>query len=110
MNHIEAWLSIVRRRAGGALLDEISADTDWPPPSRLSEESWYTARERLRSSYLELGSFIGQLTDADLDRELQGKLRTYSVYQDIHGVIQHSLYHLGQVVLLAQAVAMSSKT
>lgn len=109
VNHIAAWLSIVRLRVGGTPIGEITAEIDWPPSTDASRQGWDAAREHLRQSYFALATLLERLTDADLDRELQGKLRNYTVYEDLHGVIQHSVYHLGQVVLLANATGRPTR-
>lgn len=101
--HIEAWLSIALQRASGIPSGAIADEMDWPTPMERSEDSWKMAQTGLRNSYLELVSMIGKLDDADLERTVAGKLRSYSVYEDLHGAIQHSLYHLGQIVILAKA-------
>jgi uncharacterized damage-inducible protein DinB len=108
VNHIDAWLSIVHRRCEGTPVGTISDAVDWPPVTDPSDEAWREARARLRRRYLELASMVSRLSDADLDRTVQGKLRTYTVYDDIHGVIQHTLYHLGQIVVLAKAASSVS--
>ena len=104
VNHIDAWLSIVRRRAGGAVVPDTTNDVDWPSPDGERAGAWEAALERLRASYLELHALTGSLDDSRLDDELEGKLRTYTVYEDLHGVVQHSLYHLGQIVILAKGL------
>lgn len=108
VNHIEAWLSIVRKRAGGENVGEITIDVDWPPmPEDLSKESWRGSVESLKAAYLSLVDFIDTLSDDDLGTVIRGKLRNYTVYEELHGVIQHSLYHLGQIVILAKAAESS---
>lgn len=102
VNHIEAWLSIVRRRAGGASLRSVPREVDWPPLPDPSDAAWQAAQAQLQQSYLDLKAFVGDLCDADLDQKVDGLRRPYSVYEELHGVIQHSLYHLGQIVILAK--------
>lgn len=104
VNHIAAWLSIVGTRVAGLPMAAITDDIDWPPPGQWSDAAWQSARERLKVNYLELAAAIAQLDDAALERDVQGKLRRYTVYEDLHGVIQHSLYHLGQIVMLVAAL------
>jgi hypothetical protein len=43
------------------------------------------------------------LTDERLDDTVSGK--GYSIYVMLHGVIQHDLYHAGQIALLKKALA-----
>ena len=103
VNHVAAWLSIVRCRAGGEAVYDIPDEMDWPPAGEASESAWEEALADLGSEYGQLRALVEQLSDADLENRVEGKLREYTVYQDLHGVIQHSLYHVGQIALLAKA-------
>lgn len=103
VHHITSWLSIVRKRAGGEAVHEIPTETDWPPVEDVSAAAWQRARQNLKDEYNGLRAFIAQLSDDDLGNRVEGKLREYTVYQDLHGVIQHSLYHTGQIALLVKA-------
>lgn len=104
--HIEVWLTAVRRRTAGEDIGLIEGALDWPvAPSGTPEESWDATLAILREGYEQLRAHIASLKDSDLDREVAGQLRPYTVYEDLHGVIQHSLYHLGQIVMLAKAAA-----
>ena len=103
LDHITAWLSIVRSRVGGEPIYEITHEMDWPSPAGSSELAWSEAKQRLRQEYIDLRTSLERLSDADLGTRIEGKLREYTVYHDLHGVIQHSLYHTGQIVLLSKA-------
>jgi uncharacterized damage-inducible protein DinB len=103
LGHITAWLSIVRTRVGGDPVHEIPDELDWPLPAGSSDLEWDEARQALREAYVELCASLERLSDADLANRVEGKLRQYTVYDDLHGVVQHSLYHTGQIVLLAKA-------
>jgi uncharacterized damage-inducible protein DinB len=87
--HIAAWMEAADRRLHGdpALL---LGDDDWPPP-----QDWSAARERLRAACEVL---LTSIEKADLDAAVPGK--AYDVYFLLHGVIQHTLYHAGQIAVL----------
>ncbi|MGI9627503.1 MAG: DinB family protein [Longimicrobiales bacterium] len=97
VRHMSAWMTNVRLRSAG---EADGTATDWPSGSGTAEESWAGAVTGLRADFDAMGEFLAGLTDAQLGREVAGTIRTYSVYQDLHGVLQHTLYHLGQIVLL----------
>jgi hypothetical protein len=46
----------------------------------------------------ELAAAIEQLDDARLEERAPG--RDFSIYFLLHGVVQHNLYHAGQMALL----------
>ena len=102
VNHMTSWLLIVRERVGGVTRSEIPQDLDWPTPTVDTEEAWRDSKDRLRMSYVGLREFLGELVDDDLKASVEGKIRTYSAYVELHGVIQHSTYHAGQIAVLAK--------
>ena len=104
VRHITAWQSIVRRRVSGETISEITDELNCPPASNDSESAWQTSLEELRESYRGLCDLVSGLSEEDLEREVVGKLRNYTVYQDLHGVLQHGLYHTGQIVMLLNAL------
>lgn len=98
--HIAAWERAVRRRLEGESL-ELSAEEDWPPVTDTSETAWREALTMLENRHGELGGAISLLTDSQLKDIVPGT--GYSVYFMLHGVIQHDLYHAGQIALLKRA-------
>ena len=100
--HMDAWISIVRRRAEGEQISQVDVATDWPAPSGADAAAWDGVRSVLRMSYAALGLVIRGLDDSALEEIVAGKLRSYTVYEDLHGLIQHTVYHLGQIVILAK--------
>ena len=54
--------------------------------------------EDLRQAHRQLHEAIGRLTDASLADIISGK--GYTAYVLLHGVIQHNIYHAGQIALL----------
>jgi hypothetical protein len=52
-------------------------------------------------TYQRLRSALSETSDSRLDDTVAG--RDYSVYVLLHGVVQHCLYHAGQMVLLEAA-------
>jgi hypothetical protein len=63
-----------------------------------SEAAWAKAREDLESGHDELQQGMARLTDGQLVQTVLGQ--NYTVYVMLHGVIQHALYHAGQIALL----------
>ena len=100
--HITAWLDAVRVRLGGESKELTNAE-DWPRVTSHAEAAWSSARAELRRAYDALHSALGTLSDDDLDRVVTG--RSYNMYFMLHGVIQHTLYHGGQVMLLKRLTA-----
>ena len=99
--HIAAWESIVRRRLGGEAV-EATPEQDWPPVPDTGDAAWKKALDDLHRGHLALRQAIDTLTDEQLRQKVVGQ--KYSVYAMLHGVVQHDLYHAGQIALLKKAV------
>ena len=62
---------------------------------------WPDAIEEMTNAISRLSDAIARLTVDDLDKKVAG--RKYTIYVMLHGVIQHNLYHAGQIALLKKA-------
>jgi hypothetical protein len=98
--HVSYWLVSTRRRIMGALVIPTEAE-QWPEAAI----PWPQQRAHLETTYAELMETIGQFTDEQLTTPIAGK--SYDVYFQLHGLIQHNLYHAGQIALLKRAVRAS---
>ena len=96
--HMAAWQDVVRRRLAGETIIDLPPELDWPLVADTSEATWRQAVENLTQSKQQLREAISQLDDHRLSDLVPGK--DYSVYVLLHGVIQHNLYHAGQIAVL----------
>ena len=101
-NHIAAWKTIVQHRAAGEAVKDVTAEQDWPPPFEVSEAAWTRALEDLRASHARLRGVIERLREEQLAHKAAGE--KYSIYFMVHGLIQHDLYHAGQIAVLKKAL------
>lgn len=99
--HISAWERIVRERLTSETAVEPTDEENFPPVRDASEEAWKETLMRLEEGNRALRDRIAQLDEAQLDDIVPGA--PYSVYFMLHGVIQHDLYHAGQIALLKKA-------
>jgi hypothetical protein len=97
VHHITAWMDIARRRAVGEQL-EVTPEVNFPPVSGLDEAAWKRSLQKMRESEEQMRKTILQLSESRLDEP--GVRDGVSVYILVHGAIQHSLYHAGQIMLL----------
>ena len=98
--HITAWERAALRMLRGEVV-KLSPEEDWPAVEDTSESSWRLALGDLRHGHLELRSAIETLPEARLAERVPG--REFSFYFLLHGVIQHDLYHAGQIALLRKS-------
>ena len=102
VNHIAAWKTIVQHRAAGEAVKDVTAAQDWPLPFEVTEVAWTRALEDLRASHARLRGVVEGLDDDQLRQKAPGE--EYSVYFMVHGLIQHDLYHAGQIAILKKAL------
>lgn len=100
VNHLAAWHSIVERRLHGEIV-EVTVEQDWPPVWEVNDVAWQRALENLAESRARLRGVVEGLRDEQLDAKSPAS--TESRYVILHGVIQHDLYHGGQIAILKKA-------
>jgi uncharacterized damage-inducible protein DinB len=100
VTHIGWWLDAVARRIGGEAV-EAANDEDWPATPAPTAAAWTAALKGLQASHERLTAAVRRLGDKDLDGPVPG--RDYPKYVLLHGVLQHTLYHAGQIGLLKRA-------
>jgi uncharacterized damage-inducible protein DinB len=100
--HIAAWDDAVLRRLGGVAVT-LSDAKNFPPVTDASEAAWRKVLARVRRVHEELVAAVVALPDSRLDEIVPGKENEgahYTFYYMLHGVVQHELYHAGQIALL----------
>ena len=97
--HVTVWIEESCRRLTEASR-ELTPEEDWPVFDA-SEESWQAALKALASSESRLETAVSELPEDGLERLVDGT--KYNVRFMLHGVINHSLYHAGQIALLKKA-------
>ena len=105
VHHVSAWHSIVQHRLQGEMVD-VTAERDWPPVWEVSEPAWKRALESLVESRARLRQVAATLRDDQLDEKIGAT--DVSCYQILHGVIQHDVYHAGQIALLRKALGLTA--
>jgi uncharacterized damage-inducible protein DinB len=100
--HIGVWEAFVRRRLEGELITDVPPEQDWPPVTATDEAAWQRALVQLEEGHMRLRNAIAALPDSRLSEIVPGM--DYSIYFMLHGVVQHDLYHAGQIALLKKAV------
>lgn len=105
VHHMGAWNSIVQHRLQGETVD-VTTERDWPPVWEVSEAAWKRAIENLSESHARLRSVVAGLQDEQLDlMDVKTSGPNTSRYVVLHGMIQHNLYHAGQIAVLKKALA-----
>lgn len=100
-HHVTAWIDVARRRIGGETTGGPTPELDWSAPAAGSEEAWRRTLAALDEAHRSLHATVVGLEDARLDDPVAGSDPT--VRGLLLGVLQHNVYHTGQIVLLKQA-------
>ena len=95
--HIAAWHQAVTQRLEGYVVS-LTREEDWPPIEDYDESTWRSTLELLNESYNNLLKKVSSLSESDLDKTAPG--RNHTIYVMLHGIIQHDLYHAGQIAIL----------
>ena len=106
--HMAGWKNETRRRLSGAPAGEPESG-DWPRPGATTAEHWKAALEGLETAHRDLVAAVKALPESQLfeatndprNRPL-GPGVTYYVL--LHGIVQHDVYHAGQIALLKKAL------
>jgi uncharacterized damage-inducible protein DinB len=101
VNHLAAWQRIVHRRFAGTAVD-VTPEMDWPPVWEVSEVEWRRSLDGLRESRAQFRAAVADVRDEELPAPPAGT--EWSRYVTLHGVVQHDLYHGGQIAILKKAL------
>lgn len=104
--HIGAWERAGVRRLQGERA-ELPAEENWPVLTDTSEEAWEQTRKALERGNEELRSAISHVDESRLHQPIVEGMS--SVYVTLHGIVQHDLYHAGQIALVKKMVPEDGK-
>jgi len=91
VSHVLAWEKEALERFRRSGTDELPPEKDWPENSL----GWDELLDELDETHELLSGVIETLDDEALERGVLGS--PASLYHLLHGIIQHNLYHAGQI-------------
>ena len=104
--HVAAWDGAVRRRTGGQAVT-LTDKQNFPPVEDKSEAAWRRALELLKENHDNLVKAVSDFPDGRLQEQVPGKREPYyNYYYMFSGIVQHELYHAGQIALLKKAQSL----
>jgi len=83
-------------------LPQLTEAEDWPDVSQTNDEAWQDAKDALLKTHQELVQAVSRLDESRLDTPIIEGMS--SVYITLQGVVQHDLYHGGQIAILKKAL------
>jgi uncharacterized damage-inducible protein DinB len=103
--HLTAELDYARAVIEGTAGPWAEGQTTWPAITDTSDAAWQKAVQDLTRANRALVHAVEQLDDAILDQQpirVRGPF-----YVMLHGTMQHSIYHSGQISLLTGQMSMA---
>ncbi len=98
--HMSFWEGVVTKRVRGeraGLVEEMN----FPAMPAITEENWRRTLDDFQTSNAAFREALQQLDPAKLEQPSAAGKRTY--YEEAHGIIEHHVYHAGQIALLKKA-------
>lgn len=106
--HINYYISAVLKVLEGGPLDASDKYSFDVPPVR-SQADWEALLNKTWTDAENLAARIEELPEEKLD-EIFSEEKYGTYYRNLHGVIEHAHYHLGQIVLLKKIIAEKEKS
>jgi uncharacterized damage-inducible protein DinB len=101
--HVITWVDVPHQRLGGTPRTSVGDDEDWPRPPAASEAAWHASVAQLEERHRALAGAVKPMSDEHLDEKVVGE--EYTIGEMLHGVVEHGVYHGGQIALLKKLVA-----
>jgi uncharacterized damage-inducible protein DinB len=101
VNHMRSVTLQVYRRVADTPPTGGPEEADFPEATDTSAAAWKKSVDALGASHRALRSAVEALPDSRLIEKLEGGATMYS---NLHGLVQHDLYHAGQIAILKKAI------
>ncbi len=101
VHHIRAYYPAVQVRLTGKAR-ELADNENWLPVTDTSDAAWRNCLSEMRREHREFVAAVQAFPEAKLDENAPN--RDHSYYVLLQGMVQHILYHAGQIAILKKAV------
>ncbi|GAB3663249.1 hypothetical protein GCM10028791_38590 [Echinicola sediminis] len=102
VKHLVNWrfLAIEVLNGNSTYKIHLNSQDDWPDLQLTSIDQWHGLLSELSRTQERLIGLLDRFSDELLDQKAAG--REYTNQYLIEGIIQHDIYHLGQIALVAK--------
>ena len=106
--HMTGWAREVTARLGGRAAQDPE-EGDWPSIGEPTPVRWDTAKAKLFDAHRELAQAVRRFDESRLPAPVSdfrdNALGTgLSHYLTLHGLVQHTVYHAGQIAVVKRAL------
>jgi len=102
VGHIQTWTRTAQRRFEGDHAEPTEAE-NFPAVRSVDPAAWAAACASVLAAHDALAQAVVRNPARSLDEMVHG--HPYSAYVMLHGAVQHTLYHAGQIAMLKRALA-----
>lgn len=99
--HMEFWERIAARRFSGPVSPDEKDPGNFPATPAPNDAAWQQTLESFRASNRDFRQAISLLDSNSLDKNTPGSQRSFRY--ELVGVIEHHIYHAGQIAMLKKA-------
>jgi uncharacterized damage-inducible protein DinB len=98
--HIATWDGAALQRARGTAV-EPTDEQNFPTVSDTTQAAWQKAVQHLKTTHHDLVKAVAEFPESRLSDPVPGKKeKYYDHFYLFSGIVQHELYHAGQIALL----------
>lgn len=102
--HMSFWEAVAAKRLSGqkaGLIEELN----FPAMPAPTEENWRKTLDEFRTGNRAFREALSELDAAKVDELTAARKRTF--YGEAHGILEHHIYHIGQIAMLKKITAKS---
>ncbi len=100
VQHMTSWRNFTTKRLQGDTSYEVSEEMNFPKAI-----TWEAAINNLCSSQQALVEATKKFPEERLRELVPSKTQKYTYYTLLHGIIQHDIYHLGQIAYIQKSLS-----
>lgn len=101
--HVAVWDGAALRRLDGEKCQPTGL-ANFPLVPTPTEAAWRKAVGQTKRTHDTLVKTVGALPESRLAERVPGK--RYNFYHMLHGIVQHELYHAGQIAILKKVLGL----
>lgn len=101
--HVAVWDGAALRRLDGEKCQPTGV-ANFPLVPTPTEAAWRKAVGQTKRTHDTLVKTVGALPESRLAERVPGK--RYNFYHMLHGIVQHELYHAGQIAILKKVLGL----
>ena len=100
VRHLSWWTMAVRRRLGGQPVTAAEGE-DWPAVTSRDVSAWHATLDVLEQAHGAVVAHVAAMPADALTDLVPGQRITNAAM--LHGLVQHTVYHAGQIALIKRA-------